>query len=91
MVRRRSFPMMAPSENATSDERRKEAQDMTMLNEHWTLGPSTEDLAIGRLIRALRRRTARKPKAADSGHRPGTRAIRSSGAVAEWHAMGRTF
>ena len=62
-----------------------------MLNEHWTLGPSTEDLAIGRLIGALRRRRARKPKVADSGHGPATRAIRSAGAVAEWHSMGRTF
>ena len=34
---------------------------MTMLNQNWTLGPSTEDLAIGRLIGALRRR-ARRPK-----------------------------
>ena len=65
---------------------------MTMLNEHWTLGPSTEDLAIGRLIGALRRRAARKPKAVgNSAQRPATRAVRSAGAVAQWHAMGRTF
>ena len=64
---------------------------MTMLNEHWTLGPSTEDLAIGRLIAALRRRAARKPRTELTGQRPATRAIRSAGAVAEWHAMGRTF
>jgi hypothetical protein len=64
---------------------------MTMLNEHWTLGPSTEDLAIGRLIAALRRRAARKPKAELTGRRATTRSVRSAGAVAEWHAMGRTF
>jgi hypothetical protein len=64
---------------------------MTMLNEHWTLGPSAEDLAIGRLIGALRRRAARKPKAGLTSQRPATRSVRSPGAVAEWHAMGRTF
>jgi hypothetical protein len=64
---------------------------MTMLNQNWTLGPSTEDLAIGRLIGALRRRAARKPKAGTTGNHPATRPIRSGGAVAEWHAMGRTF
>ena len=64
---------------------------MTMLNANWTLGPSTEDLAIGRLIGALRRRAARRPKASLTGSRPATRAARSAGAVAEWHAMGRTF
>jgi hypothetical protein len=64
---------------------------MTMLNQHWTLGPSTEDLAIGRLIGALRRRAARKPKAGRTAQRPTTRSVRSAGAVAEWHAMGRTF
>jgi hypothetical protein len=64
---------------------------MTMLNEHWTLGPSTEDLAIGRLIGALWRRTARKPKSGLTSPRPAARSVRSAGAVAEWHAMGRTF
>jgi hypothetical protein len=64
---------------------------MTMLNQHWTLGPSTEDLAIGRLIGALRRRASRKPKAGQTARRPATRSVRSAGAVAEWHAMGRTF
>jgi hypothetical protein len=64
---------------------------MTMLNEHWTLGPSTEDLAIGRLIAVLRRRTAGKPGTAGCDERPASRPVRSPGAVAEWHAMGRTF
>ena len=63
---------------------------MTMLNQNWTLGPSTEDLAIGRLIGALRRR-ARRPKNVPSGQRPAARRTHSDGAVAEWHAMGRTF
>ena len=63
---------------------------MTMLNQNWTLGPSTEDLAIGRLIGALRRR-ARRPKNAQGGQRPAARRTHSDGAVAEWHAMGRTF
>ena len=64
---------------------------MTMLNANWTLGPSTEDLALGRLIGAIRRRAARKPKAGVTGDRPASRSARSAGAVAEWHAMGRTF
>jgi hypothetical protein len=64
---------------------------MTMLNQNWTLGPSTEDLAIGRLIGALRRPAARKPKAGITSNHPTARPIRSGGAVAEWHAMGRTF
>lgn len=64
---------------------------MTMLNEHWTLGPSAEDLAIGRLIGALRRRASRRPKAGRGTQRSATRSVRSVGAVAEWHAMGRTF
>ena len=63
---------------------------MTMLNQNWTLGPSTEDLAIGRLIGALRRR-ARRPKNAPSGQRPAAPRTHPDGAVAEWHAMGRTF
>jgi hypothetical protein len=63
---------------------------MTAMNHHLTRA-SYEDQAIGRLIAVLRRRSAGKPRTAGGDQRPASRPTRSAGAVAEWHAMGRTF
>ena len=58
---------------------------------HTPTASAAEDQPLTRLFSALRRRSPGKPRLVAADQRPSPRAVHSGGAVAEWHAMGRTF